>query len=38
MRRDVPRRAAADRAVQVRAHTRERGKESVRGHTRSWPD
>jgi hypothetical protein len=39
MRRDVPaRRAAAGRAVRVRAHTREGGKESMRAHTRSWPD
>ena len=38
MRRDVPaRRGSADRAVQVRAHTREGGKESVRAHTRSSP-
>jgi hypothetical protein len=30
-------RGSADRAVQVRAHTREGGKESVRAHTRSSP-
>jgi hypothetical protein len=39
MRGDVPgRRRATDRTVQVRAHTREGGKERVRAHTRSWPD
>lgn len=39
MGRDVPaRRGSAERAVQVRAHTREGGKEIVRAHTRSWPD
>jgi hypothetical protein len=38
-RRDMAgRRASADRAVQVRAHTREGGKESVRAHTRARPD
>jgi hypothetical protein len=30
-------RGSADRAVRVRAHTREGGKESVRAHTRSSP-
>jgi hypothetical protein len=36
---DVPmRHGSADRAVQVRAHTREGGKESVRAHTRARPD
>jgi hypothetical protein len=32
------RRRSADRPVQVRAHTREDGKEHVRAHTRSWPE
>jgi hypothetical protein len=39
VRREVPaRRGSAERAVHVRAHTREGGKERVRAHTRSWPD
>jgi hypothetical protein len=37
--RPVPRRrGSAERAVHVRAHTREGGKERVRAHARSWPD
>lgn len=39
MRREVPaQRGSADRAVHVRAHTREGGKERVRAHTRAWPE
>jgi hypothetical protein len=39
MDRQVPRRReSAERAIHVRAHTREGGKERVRAHTRSWPE